>query len=50
MNVPTNLGIRINSGVVKIRVYIWVEGQDYDCEDYAPGTDLQFNLSFVGEM
>ena len=44
---PANLGINISPGVIKIRVYMWIEGQDYDCEDFAPGTDLQFNLSFT---
>ena len=47
---PVNLGIRFQPGVIKLRVYIWIEGQDYDCEDYAPGTDLQFNLSFTGAL
>ena len=34
------------SGATKYRVYMWIEGQDIDCENNASGTDLEFNLSF----
>lgn len=41
------------SGITKYRIYMWVEGQDVDCENNASGTnvfyDLQFSLdSFKG--
>ena len=36
--------IRLNAGVTKIRVYMWVEGQDVDCENNASGTDISYNV------
>lgn len=36
----------IDEGVTKVRVYMWVEGQDVDCEDKASGGSLSYNLSF----
>ena len=36
-------------GVTKIRVYMWVEGQDIDCENTASGGNVQFNLGFTLE-
>lgn len=32
------------AGITKVRVYMWVEGQDVDCENTASGTDIAFNL------
>lgn len=37
---------RINKGITKIRLYLWVEGQDVDCEDSASGANLKFDLQF----
>ena len=34
------------AGVTKVRIYMWIEGQDYDCEDNASGSDLSYNLQF----
>lgn len=34
------------AGVTKVRVYMWIEGQDVDCEDNASGGALSFNLEF----
>ena len=34
----------LNAGVTKMRVYMWIEGQDIDCENNASGTDITFNL------
>lgn len=36
----------LTAGATKYRVYIWVEGQDIDCENNASGTDIEYNLSF----
>ena len=36
--------IRLSAGVTKIRVYMWVEGQDVDCENNASGTDISYNV------
>ena len=33
-------------GVTKVRVYMWIEGQDVDCENNASGTDISFNVHF----
>lgn len=33
-------------GVTKLRVYMWVEGQDVDCENTASGSDITFRLEF----
>ena len=33
-------------GVTKIRVYMWIEGQDIDCENTASGGKVSFNLGF----
>lgn len=31
-------------GVTKVRIYMWVEGQDVDCENTASGSDITFKL------
>ena len=35
---------KIPAGVTKLRIYMWVEGQDIDCENNASGTDITFKL------
>lgn len=36
------------AGINKMRVYVWIEGQDVDCEDTASlGTGLKINLGFT---
>ena len=42
----------IGSGITKVRIYMWVEGQDIDCEDNAASTatvtkGLAYNLAFT---
>ena len=32
------------AGVTKYRVYMWIEGQDIDCENNATGSDITFNV------
>lgn len=34
----------LTAGITKARVYMWIEGQDVDCENTASGTDISFNL------
>lgn len=34
-------------GEGKIRVYMWVEGQDVDCENSASGATINFDLQFT---
>lgn len=36
----------LQPGVTKMRVYMWVEGQDVDCENDASGGSLSYNLQF----
>lgn len=36
--------ITLKAGVTKIRVYLWVEGQDVDCENNASGSDITYNI------
>lgn len=32
------------AGITKVRVYMWIEGQDIDCENNASGTDITYNI------
>jgi hypothetical protein len=34
------------AGVTKFRVYLWVEGQDVDCENNASGYSITYNMVF----
>ena len=36
----------LQPGVSKVRVYLWVEGQDVDCESIASGGQIAFDLQF----
>lgn len=36
----------LQGGITKVRVYMWIEGQDVDCENTASGTDISYNLQF----
>ena len=38
--------LTLKAGVTKVRVYMWIEGQDVDCENNASGGALSFNLQF----
>jgi len=35
------------TGITKIRVYMWIEGQDVDCENTASGAYLTYKLGFT---
>ncbi len=48
-NTSTFEFMNLAPGVTKIRVYMWVEGQDIDCENTASGGNVQFNLGFTLE-
>ena len=39
-------GNDLTNGVTKFRIYMWVEGQDIDAENYASGTHVEYSLSF----
>ena len=34
----------LNPGITKVRVYMWIEGQDVDCENTASGSNIAFNI------
>ena len=36
----------LTAGITKMRIYMWVEGQDVDCENNASGGDIRFSLQF----
>ncbi len=36
----------LKAGVSKVRVYLWVEGQDVDCENVASGGSIAFDMQF----
>ena len=38
--------LHLQAGITKVRIYMWVEGQDVDCENNASGGDLLYNLQF----
>ncbi len=37
----------ISVGITKIRVYIWLEGQDVDCENYSAIGNINFKFQFT---
>ena len=39
--------LNLKSGITKVRIYMWVEGQDVDCENNASGTDISFNVQIT---
>ena len=38
--------LTLDAGITKVRVYMWIEGQDFDCDNSASGSDLAFDLQF----
>lgn len=36
----------LKKGVTKMRIYMWIEGQDVDCENSASGSDATFKVEF----
>lgn len=37
----------LSPSVTKVRIYMWIEGQDVDCEDSASYGDISFDLKFT---
>jgi hypothetical protein len=37
----------LKKGINKLRVYVWVEGQDDDCVNSVSGSDIQLNIKFA---
>ena len=40
----------LTKGVTKVRIYMWVEGQDVDCENYASGGNISFDLQITSSL
>ena len=38
--------LTLSAGITKVRIYMWVEGQDFDCDNTASGSNLSFDLQF----
>ena len=38
--------LNLEAGITKVRVYMWVEGQDVDCDNSASGSDITFDVQF----
>ena len=38
--------LTLEAGITKVRIYMWVEGQDVDCENTASGTDISYTVKF----
>lgn len=36
----------LETGITKVRIYVWLEGQDVDCENNASAGDISFRLQF----
>ena len=48
VNYPTSVTWSLSPGISKIKVYIWIEGQDIDCEDTASlGAGFSTTLGFT---
>jgi len=44
----TNIEIfSLKAGITKLRIYIWIEGQDVDCENNSAVGDIEFNFQFT---
>ncbi len=39
--------LTLSAGITKVRVYMWVEGQDVDCENNASGGQISFDLKIT---
>ena len=37
----------LQAGITKVRVYMWIEGQDIDCENNASGDQIVYNFSIT---
>lgn len=41
--------LSLKSGITKVRIYMWIEGQDVDCENNASGGSITYNLQITTE-
>ena len=42
-------GFTLSAGITKVRVYMWIEGQDVDCENSASGGNITYGLQITTE-
>lgn len=42
-------GLTLQKGITKVRVYMWIEGQDVDCENSASGGNITYGLQITTE-
>lgn len=42
-------GFTLSTGITKVRVYMWIEGQDVDCENSASGGNITYGLQMTTE-
>ena len=45
-NDATNKVCDLKKGITKVRIYMWVDGQDVDCENNASGSDITYDVQF----
>ena len=45
-NDASNKVFDLKKGITKVRIYMWVEGQDVDCENNASGSDITYDVQF----
>ncbi len=41
--------LTLQPGITKVRMYMWIEGQDVDCENVASGGSISYNLQITTE-
>lgn len=41
---------KLSNGITKVRIYMWVEGQDVDCENNASNGNINFDLQITTEL
>ena len=41
---------KLSNGITKVRIYMWVEGQDVDCENNASNGNISFDLQITTEL
>jgi hypothetical protein len=39
--------MRIPAGITKVRIYLWLEGEDVDMENNAAASQLSFNIELT---
>lgn len=45
-NDASNKVFDLKKGITKVRIYMWIDGQDVDCENNASGSDITYDVQF----